>query len=331
MSITFSERVGKGLESFKKGLKPFIEREMKDAYGDAWPAQVYNFLRENHSYVDANKEFGDDVHQLLVLMWAAWHEVFRKTLGHTERSYVSELREVRNRWAHQERFSSDDAQRALDTMARLLNAISAPEAQELEQQRYELLRLKFEEQSRNERRKVASSHVEGAPPPSLKPWREVVNPHQDVISNRFAQAEFAADLWQVYKAEGSSPEYQDPQEFFRRTFMTEGLKGLLSNALKRLSAQGGDPVVELQTNFGGGKTHAMLALYHLFSDNDYKFHGLEDILRASQQLPKNVRRVVLVENKISSGQPDFKADGSKVCTRVWVSLPINLVAKLLLK
>ena len=60
-------------------------------------------------------------------------------------------------------------------------------------------------------------------------------------------------------------EYKHPVEFFRRTYLTESLKRLLVGAVQRLAGQGGDPVVQLQTNFGGGKTHSMLALYHLFS------------------------------------------------------------------
>src|SRR5205823_10719524 len=89
------------------------------------------------------------------------------------------------------------------------------------------------------------------------------DPHPDVSSGKYQQAEFAADLWQVYQKEGSD-EYKHPTEFFRRTFLTEGLKHLLERALLRLAGAGGDPVVELQTNFGGGKTHSMLALWHLF-------------------------------------------------------------------
>ena len=92
----------------------------------------------------------------------------------------------------------------------------------------------------------------------------MVTPHRDVASGRYQQAEFAADLWQVHLGEGSD-EYRNPVEFFRRTYLTEGLKGLLVGAVRRLAGEGGDPVVQLQTNFGGGKTHSMLALYHLFS------------------------------------------------------------------
>ena len=128
----------------------------------------------------------------------------------------------------------------------------------------ELLRLRFDEQVRNERRKTAGAAIESRVAGNLKPWREVITPHRDVASGRYQQAEFAADLWQVYMGEGSD-EYREPAEFFRRTYLTESLRRLLNSALQRLSGSGGDPVVQLQTNFGGGKTHSMLALYHLFS------------------------------------------------------------------
>ncbi|MCV6070954.1 Swt1 family HEPN domain-containing protein, partial [Escherichia coli] len=83
------------------------------------------------------------------LMSNRWMEVFKRTLGRTERGIVGELREARNRWAHQEPFSTDDAYRTLDSVHRLLEAVSAPEAAEVERQKNELLRLKFEEQARN--------------------------------------------------------------------------------------------------------------------------------------------------------------------------------------
>ncbi|NVM22696.1 MAG: ATP-binding protein, partial [Desulfobacterales bacterium] len=100
----------------------------------------------------------------------------------------------------------------------------------------------------------------------LAPWKDVIAPHPDVASGRYVQAEFAADLAQVLDGR-ADPEYQDPVEFFNRTYMTAGISGLLRSALERLSGQGGEPVVQLKTSFGGGKTHSMLALYHLLSGN----------------------------------------------------------------
>jgi hypothetical protein len=80
----------------------------------------------------------------------------------------------------------------------------------------ELLRVRFDEQARNEKRKTAGTAIEGTGGGDLKPWREVVTPHADVASGRYQQAEFAADLWQVHLGE-QTDEYRDPAGFFRRT------------------------------------------------------------------------------------------------------------------
>src|SRR5206468_6643766 len=232
---------------------------------------------------------------LLKLVWEAWNDVFGKTLGRAERSLVQELRDCRNKWAHQEPFASDDADRALDSMARLLTAVSAPQADEVGKMKMELRRLMFDEQVRGEKRKAGGSLIEASATGTLKPWREIVTPHADVASGRYQQAEFAADLWQVHVGEGSD-EYKKPQEFFRRTYLTESLKGLLVGGVRRLSGKGGDPVVQLQTNFGGGKTHSMLALYHLFSGvSASELPGVDAVLAESglNSLPK-ANRVVLV-------------------------------------
>jgi predicted AAA+ superfamily ATPase len=104
---------------------------------------------------------------------------------------------------------------------------------------------------------------------TLKPWRDVVRPHKDVHEGRYKNAEFAADLAQV-AAGKADREYQDPVEFYNRTFLTTGMARLLTTALQRLAGQGGEPIVQLKTAFGGGKTHTMLALYHLFSGANAK-------------------------------------------------------------
>lgn len=99
---------------------------------------------------------------------------------------------------------------------------------------------------------------------SVRPWREIAQPHEDVLEGTFKQSEFAADITQVASGK-ASPEYQDPEQFFARTFITEGMRLLLVSVAQRLAGKGGDPVVQLQTAFGGGKTHTLLAVYHLAS------------------------------------------------------------------
>jgi predicted AAA+ superfamily ATPase len=326
MAITNHERVGKALGLLKAGLGPFVERELKSAYGERAPQQAAAFLGEDRLL--ANRPIADwDAAALLKLMWEAWNAVFRQTLGHAERSLVSELRDHRNKWAHQQTFSSDDADRALDSAQRLLTAVSAPEADEIGRMKMELRRLIFDEQMRNERRRGAGAAIESQAAVTLAPWREVVTPHRDVASGRYQQAEFAADLWQVHLGEGSE-EYRTPAEFFRRTYLTDSLKRLLAGATQRLAGQGGDPVVQLQTNFGGGKTHSMLALHHLFSGTPPgDLLGVDAVLQeAAAEPPPRVNRVVLVGNRISPGNPVTKPDGTVVRT-LWGELAWQLGGK----
>ena len=188
----------------------------------------------------------------------------------------------------------------------------------------ELLRVRFDEQTRGERRKQAGTAIESSAAASLKPWREIVTPHRDVASGGYQQAEFAADLWQVHLGEGTD-EYREPVEFFRRTYLTESLKHLLVGAIRRLAGKGGDPVVQLQTNFGGGKTHSMLALYHLLSGTaSGELDGIDSVLQeADAREIATARRVVLVGNKISPGNPVTKPDGTVVRT-LWGELAWQL-------
>ena len=108
MAITNHERVGKALELLKTGLLSFIERELKAKYGNGWAFEVKDILSDTR--LGAGKgESIQDVAASLVVMDRKWTEVFRQILGKSERSLVNELVTVRNAWAHQEPFSSDDA------------------------------------------------------------------------------------------------------------------------------------------------------------------------------------------------------------------------------
>jgi len=323
MAITNQERVGKAMDLLRVGLAPFVEREFENLHPGQADDMARHFLGDDR-LVGRKPIEGWDVAALLKLVWSSWNEVFARTLGRAERSLVQELRDARNKWAHQEPFSSDDTDRVLDSIARLLTAISAPEADEVTKMKMELRRLTFEEQVRSEKRKAGGSLIESASTGTLKPWREIVTPHTDVASGRYQQAEFAADLWQVHLGEGTD-EYRDPAEFFRRTYLTESLKGLLVGGVQRISGTGGDPVVQLQTNFGGGKTHSMLALYHLFSGaNASDLAGVDAVLADAgvKSLPR-AKCVVLVGNKISPGNPVTKPDGTVVRT-LWGELAYQL-------
>jgi len=127
MAITNHDRIGKCLEQLTAGLTPFIERELKSNYQDDWFAETRRTLSATQvEFLGTADKPEWDIASLLATLWNQWNDVFKKVLGHTESSLVSELRDVRNKWAHQRTFTTDDAYRALDSMERLLNSVSAP-------------------------------------------------------------------------------------------------------------------------------------------------------------------------------------------------------------
>src|SRR3990172_7486547 len=103
----------------------------------------------------------------------------------------------------------------------------------------------------------------------MKAFHTIAVPHQDILEGRLTMDVFAADLWEVSQGRGPD-EYRDPETFFRKTYLTEGLKNLLDVVERRLQGKGGDPVIQIQTPFGGGKTHALIAMYHRAKEWDAK-------------------------------------------------------------
>lgn len=321
MALSNRERIARGMDQLRAGLAPFAERELAARlHPEDWHQYIANHYEVRR---DEDGKIVWDTASLLRVMTDRWTQIFGRVLGHAERAYVVELHALHERLTGDEGISVDATERALDTAKRLLDAISASaEADEVQKLRADLQRAQATDKSRTKSR--AQLTLSALPKEGLRPWREIVTPHRDVSSGRYMQAEFAADLAQVHRGEGSD-EYRDPAEFFRRTYLTSGLRELLSGALFRLSGKGGDPVVELQTNFGGGKTHSMLALYHLFGGTPASALGDADALLEEVGLtaPPRAHRAVLVGTDLSPAQPHTKPDGTEVRT-MWGELAWQL-------
>ena len=124
MAITNHERVGKAMEFLKQGLGPFVEREFISSYKDKAGAEATRYLGEDRLL--AKKAIGEwDAAGLLKLMWEAWNDVFRRTLGPAERSLVSELRDLRNKWAHQQALEALSEVSPAEELDRLLVFVRA--------------------------------------------------------------------------------------------------------------------------------------------------------------------------------------------------------------
>ncbi|GAA1311855.1 hypothetical protein Psi02_72100 [Planotetraspora silvatica] len=326
MALSNRDRIGRGLEVLGAGLEPFVDMMMDMAMPGSkdWVEVLQARDAAKHG---TNKVYEKtDVRFLLRVIVEEWR-VFKDRLSRVEQNFAGELKEVGNKWAHTKPFSADDTYRGLDTMERLLTAVGAMDrAEEVRKLRLDHQRSLYDSETRK-----ASSAVTSMPTieaNGLKPWREIINPHPDVAAGKLDAAEFAADLHMVSIGESSSEEYTDPVQFFRRTYLTEGLQDLLRKAVARV---GGDmnatPVWNLQTNFGGGKTHSMLALWHMFSGTPMHEFPQEvvDLLGDidTSAVGGKVNRAALVGNHIDPAAGKVKNDGTHAHT-LWGELAWQL-------
>ena len=183
MAMSNYERVGKSLELLKSGIAPFVQREVIARLSAVDARNIVEDFVEPDRKLAGKGILEWDVAALLTFMSLKWNDVFSRTLGPAERSLVNELREHRNSWAHQGTFSSDDSYRALDSAFRMLTAVSAPESEEIEKMKNELLRLRYDEQVRSEKRKGTGSTIESAVTGAFGalPWCWVMTFHHSSV------------------------------------------------------------------------------------------------------------------------------------------------------
>lgn len=331
----YQHQIGEGLTLLREALSPYVRRQLRARYKDAWwregaepHVRSMTELRSRLERAKSDDErFGLlDIQALLTILNNVWGEAFQADLGQAGRNYANELRDYRNRWAHQGDFTIQDAYRFFDTTTRLLEMIAAPQRAQTGETAQAIM-IEINDQDRRATPALFQTRPSSA---VLRPWREIATPHPDVSAGRYQQAEFAADLYQVITGRASA-EYADPKQFFERTYFTEGLSQLLSRAWLRLNGTGGDPVVELQTNFGGGKTHSMLALYHLFGGQiePSEISGINKITKlmgsSNPPLPK-VKWAVLACNHLAVDSPWAKSDGTEIHT-LWGEMAWQLGGK----
>ena len=103
---------------------------------------------------------------------------------------------------------------------------------------------------------------------TLKPWHEVVQLRDDLKSGELSLAVFAADLYDVVMQKGQRPVYEDPSEFFALTYPTYNLRELVKDVCLRLAGRSDKAYRKLSVNYGGGKTHTLIALRHMVHHPD---------------------------------------------------------------
>jgi len=163
----------------------------------------------------------------------------------------------------------------------------------------------------------------------LKPWYKVVIPREDLREGKPLDAsEFAIHLDQV--REGRAPaDYQKPERFFERTYLTKNLTALAAEVIRRLSGERTETnaIFNLATQFGGGKTHALTLLYHLAKHGSAadKWTGVSQLLsRASVGGVPKAEAAVFVGTEFDSISGRGGKDGTPLRKTPWGEIAFQL-------
>jgi predicted AAA+ superfamily ATPase len=320
-------RVDRALRLLAPALQPIIERELRRVYRGNWQQNV-------SAAHGTDRSQALDAYAALKSMLDNWQSCFKDTFKQKTRTDISKALDGRNAVSHtSSEIPAADAISYLTAIRGVAEAISAKAIVDgvkplIDDQ------IKAAATAMGVAPEVAVKKLSDPVAPKLdlgdgkyawKPWRDVAPPHPDVMEARFVEAEFAADLSTVARGEGVDT-YRDPREFFRITFMTTGLRKVLQSAIERLSGKGGDPVIGLQTSFGGGKTHTILALYHLASaKNPETLPGLADIFKDVDvaTLPTRSKPVVFVGTAAGANQP-IPIEGDRTVKSLWGLMAVTL-------
>jgi hypothetical protein len=313
-----SERIGQALKLYADALRGYLIGRLQEHYGSGqeWleaylesfrsEARRANVVRSMQNSSSPEEAF-DLTHVKDLLLGN--REVFAADFGRDYNravTWADEISDVRHAWAHQNELDPDDVTRALDSMSRVLLKIGAKDvAKRIKNLRDDVL-------------------PQQAPAGDLPAWWQLAEPHEDIRKGNFDENTFAAKLDDVL-AEKAPPEYQYAEEFFNKTYLTGELKALLKDTLKRLAGSGGEAVVQLRTPFGGGKTHALIALYHLIKKaaDIEEMPDIQALLEEAglEHIP-HARTAALVGTALSA-QGRQAEDGSRLYT-LWGELAYQL-------
>ncbi|MDE0020779.1 MAG: DUF499 domain-containing protein [Candidatus Poribacteria bacterium] len=333
----------KAVDIYRDAMRAFIVRQLKQVQGSKVEEMISSSLlpkraAEFEAAFRDGKKVDDfiDTTDFPEIIKRCWNEPFSRYFkgdrGVQNLTYLIHDN-ARNAAAHPPStdFEEEKTLSSLQYIIDALGRINAPQAKA----KVETIRDSLKQPTQNEETEDEVNEAEGneeseeiKPPVPIKrktgdmtPWREAIDLNPDV-KKESGQAEYRADLQKVGKGAANSI-YSDPIQFFKRTYISAGLRELLVNSLKRWNGKGGDPVVQTKIGFGGGKTHSLIALRHLATNPKELLSYSESSKPALARMTREIREIV----KAAGLSPDKTPDKCEVAVLAGTSLSTTSGAK----
>ena len=324
--------LGEGLKLYTDAMRRLVKQRLIDAYPNNWWEQgVLSALsdrqrrsvnRELAKNPDAEREDLIDANLVVPVVTRRFDLVFAGTFRNYRQtqSWLIQISETRNRWAHPRSgdMLADDAAHALYAMVQLLDAAALPEAEAVERLRKSILGI-GQTPEKTDEEPIEASAARPARKGTLPYWWEVCTPREGFQDPaHIDESLFAATLGGV-SAGSAREEYLDPVRFLSHTYFTDNLAQMVRDIVSRMRGGEGPAVTEVQTPFGGGKTHALLTLYHLIKSRQAALTvpAVREAL-GTFSIPEGAR-VLVFDGQEMGTEPILKEDGAAVST-LWGAL-----------
>ena len=332
MTDTNHAALGSGLKLYTDAMRGLVKQSLIHAYPNNWweqgvlsalsESQRRSVNRELAKDPDAKREDLIDANLLVPIVTKRFDTVFTDTFRNYRQtqSWLIQVSEARNVWAHPRSgdLLADEAAHALYAMVQLLTAANLPEAEAVESLRRSILGIP-PTPVQAEEGPVKASTVKPTRQGTLPYWWEVCTPREGFRDpTHIDESLFAATLGGVF-AGSARDEYLDPVRFLSHTYFTESLAQMVRDIVSRMSGGEGPAVTEVQTPFGGGKTHALLTLYHLISSHEdaWNVPAVREAL-GDLRIPDGAR-VLVFDGQEMGTDPVLKEDGASVSS-LWGEL-----------
>jgi len=319
-----NENLHQALGLFIESLRAWIVELLTSEAGTSWPQWYRDSLHpKQQEFWDTEMAKGTPPENLIDFQnlkgfAIQYNKLLKDPFGkdHTKLpTWVEEIAEVRNKCNHYVPVEKEECERAYSNMKKIAAILGMQElAEELENLQADVTK---------QRTKKQASHF------GLPPWFGVVTPHLDIRQGRLDESVFAADLSEVASRSGREV-YKNPTIFFSKTHFTAGLKNLSRRVIHGLS--GGEDaenrVISLQTGFGGGKTHALITLYHLarLGKKLTNLSSVSELIDVTGIPGFETANVAVFTNKTTDPTQGHTVNGTRIRT-IWGELAWQLAGK----
>ncbi len=323
------EHLYKAFGLFIEAFRYYVVEVLTKEFDDRWPAAfVESLYPAQRDTWNLGIKSGSEPETLIDFQYLKsfalkYKDLLKADFGRETNKLATRLETIydsRNKLAHFQELTEDDF---AETFIQMKNIARSIKMHELEEELVEL------QSGQAKEKPIATSSKEIKEGKTI-PWFQNVIPHPDIRQGRLDESVFAANLAEVALGNGREI-YNNPVVFFSKTYFTSGLKNVARTVIRGLNGTGDadNRVINLQTGFGGGKTHTLISLFHIckWGKRVSESSNVRDLIAYTGKPEFDSAKIAVFTNTTNDPANGRKIDESITIHTIWGELAYQLGGK----